>query len=158
MILINGFSKTYCMTGWRLGYLVSAPSLVADLARMQEFITSHAPSMAQVAGMTALREGEPFVAQSLERYRKLRDLTMERVSALPGATAARSDGSFYAFFRLPAAADSVQFCIDLLKETGVVLAPGKGFGGEGWLRLCFANEPERLNEALDRIDGFLRKG
>jgi len=158
MILINGFSKTYCMTGWRLGYLVSAPSLVADLARMQEFITSHAPSMAQVAGITALREGEPFVAQSLERYGKLRDLTLKRVSALPGATAARSDGAFYAFFRLPAAADSVGFCKELLQETGVVLAPGKAFGqgGEGWLRLCFANKPERLNEAFDRVEAYLK--
>lgn len=159
MILVNGFSKTYCMTGWRLGYLVSAPALVAEMARMQEFITSHAPSMAQVAGITALKEGEPFVAQSLERYRGLRDLTLERASALPGATAARSDGSFYSFFRLSAAADSVRFCKELLKATGVVLAPGSAFGqgGEGWLRLCFANEPERLNEAFDRVADYLGK-
>ena len=159
MVVINGFSKTFCMTGWRLGYLISAPPLIANMARMQEFITSHAPSMAQVAGITALREGEPFVSQSLERYRKLRELIVERLSALPGAVVARPDGAFYAFFRLPAASDSVRFCKDLLLEAGVILAPGKAFGqgGEGWLRLCFANEPDRLHEAMDRVENFLRK-
>ena len=159
IVLINGFSKTFCMTGWRLGYLITAPSLAINMARMQEFVTSHAPSMAQVAGITALRSGEPFVAESLSRYCNLRDLILERLRALPGAVIARPDGAFYEFFRLPEAGDSVRFCKDLLLETGVVLAPGKAFGkgGEGWLRLCFANEPDRLNEAIDRIEKFVRK-
>ena len=160
IVMINGFSKTFCMTGWRLGYLITAPSLAMNMARMQEFVTSHAPSMAQVAGITALQSGEPFVAESLSRYHRLRDLVLERLGALSGAVVARPDGSFYAFFKLPAAKDSVQFCKDLLLETGVVLAPGKAFGkgGEGWLRLCFAKEPERLNEAFDRIESFVRSG
>jgi aspartate/methionine/tyrosine aminotransferase len=157
LIVINGFSKTYCMTGWRLGYLVTEPALAGGFARMQEFITSHAPSMAQVAAITALREGEPFVAQSLERYRRLRALTEERLLGLPGAQVARPEGAFYAFFRLPGARDSVQFCQDLLRETGVMLAPGKAFGagGEGWLRLCFAHEPPVLEDAFQRLRGFL---
>ena len=159
MIVINGFSKTYRMTGWRLGYLITAPALAGNMARMQEFIISAAPSMAQVAAITALRDGESFAAESLKRYRALRDLTVGRLENLPGAVVARPDGAFYAFFQLPAAADSVAFCMELLKETGVAIAPGNAFGagGEGWLRLCFANDPERLHEAMDRVESFLRR-
>jgi len=157
LVVINGFSKTYCMTGWRLGYLIAPAALAAKLAEMQEFVTSHAPSMAQVAGITALQRGEEFVAQSLERYRRLRDLTVERLAELPGATVARPDGTFYAFFRVRGSEDSVAFCKALLRETGVSLAPGKAFGagGEGWLRLCFAKAPEQLDEALQRLQRFI---
>ena len=153
LVVVNGFSKTYCMTGWRLGYLITTPQRAAQMARMQEFVVSHAPSMAQVAAIAALRDGEPFIASSLERYRGLRQLVFEQLGALPGARVARTEGSFYAFFKIPAAADSVTFCQQLVKETGVVLAPGSAFGagGEGWLRLCFANTPERLTSAIDKI-------
>ena len=153
LVVVNGFSKTYCMTGWRLGYLITTPQRAAQMARMQEFVVSHAPSMAQVAAIAALRDGEPFIASSLERYRGLRQLVSEQLGALPGARVARTEGSFYAFFKIPAAADSVAFCQQLVKETGVVLAPGSAFGagGEGWLRLCFANTPERLTSAIDKI-------
>ena len=159
LIIINGFSKTYCMTGWRIGYLITQPHRAAKMSQMQEFIVSHAPSMAQVAAITALRDGEPFVAASLERYRELRDLVTTELSKLPGAVVARSQGSFYTFFKLPGApaADSVRFCTELVKATGVVLAPGKAFGagGEGWLRLCFANKTDILASAIDRIGRFV---
>lgn len=158
LVIINGFSKTYCMTGWRLGYLVTEPGLAGQLARMQEFITSHAPSMAQVAAITALREGEPFVAQALERYRRLRALAEEELLGLPGAEVARPEGAFYAFFRLPGSADSIAFCRGLVTRAGLMLAPGAAFGagGEGWLRLCFAHEPAVLREAFERLRQFLR--
>jgi aspartate/methionine/tyrosine aminotransferase len=159
LIVINGFSKTYCMTGWRLGYLITDPNRVEQMARMQEFMVSHAPSMAQVAGITALRDGEPFIADSLLRYRDLRDLVMQRLSQLPGARVARSQGSFYTFFQLPQSADSVAFCKQLLIDTGIALAPGKAFGagGEGWLRLCFANDPQRLHAAFDALEAWLSR-
>jgi len=159
LVVVNGFSKTYCMTGWRVGYLMTAPALAAELARMQEFVTSHAPGAAQVAALTALAEGEPFVAESRERYRRLRDIVTGALAKLPGATIARPDGTFYLFFKLPGSEDSVRLCTDLLTNSGVSLAPGRAFGegGEGWLRLCFANEPERLVEAVRRIEGFLAR-
>ena len=158
LIIINGFSKAYCMTGWRVGYLIAEPNLANEMARMQEFVTSHAPSAAQVAAITALEKGEEFVATSHERYQQLRTLVTERLSALPGATVARTDGTFYIFFKLPGSEDSVKFCSDLVTETGVSLAPGKAFGagGEGWLRMCFAKEPDRLEKAIERIGDFLR--
>ncbi len=158
LILINGFSKTYCMTGWRLGYLITEPARAARLAQLQEFITSHAPSMAQVAAITALRDGEPFVQQSLDRYRRLRGLVLRRLRQIDGAAVARPDGSFYAFFSLPQSSDCVTFCRELLEQTSVVLAPGSAFGagGEGWLRLCFANEAQLLEEAMDRLERFVQ--
>jgi aspartate/methionine/tyrosine aminotransferase len=157
LIVINGFSKTYCMTGWRLGYLVTQPKLAGQLAQMQEFVTSHAPSMAQVAAITALRDGESFAQQSLERYRRLCAIAEAGLRALPGAVVARPEGAFDAFFRLPGSADSVAFCRDLVTRTGLMLAPGAAFGagGEGWLRLCFAHEPNVLEEAFGRLRGFL---
>ena len=160
LVVINGFSKTHCMTGWRLGYLIADPSLAIEMARMQEFVTSHAPSMAQVAAITALREGEPFVRQNLDRYRDLRDMVQDRLMRLPGAVVARTDGTFYSFFCIPASQDSVRFSKDLLVETGVVLAPGQAFGsgGESWLRLCFANDPKVLDEGLSRLSDFIRRG
>ena len=157
LIIINGFSKAYCMTGWRVGYLIAEPGLANEMARMQEFVTSHAPSAAQVAAIAALKEGEDFVAASHERYQQLRTLVTERLAALPGATVARTDGTFYIFFKLPGSEDSIRFCSQLVTKTGVSLAPGKAFGagGEGWLRMCFAKDPERLEKAIERIREFL---
>lgn len=157
LIVINGFSKTYAMTGWRIGYLITTPELAAELARMQEFITSHAPSMAQVAAITAVRDGEDFVAASLTRYRTLRDGVVSHLASIPGVTVARPDGTFYVFFRVDGVGDSMQFCIRLLSDTGVSLAPGSAFGdgGNGWVRLCFANRLEVLESAIARLRSFL---
>lgn len=162
LVVINGFSKTYAMTGWRLGYLVTDPPLATRLAQMQEFVTSCAPAMAQVAAITALRDGEAYVRQSCERYHSLRDVVLEGLRAIPGVTVARPDGAFYTFFRAPGSEESLSFCKALLLETGLFLAPGVAFGGggEGWLRLCFAKEPAVLRDALARLERFLaaRKG
>lgn len=157
LVLVNGFSKAYGMTGWRLGYLITDEKLAGRLSQMQEFITSCAPAMAQVAAITALEEGEPYIEESRARYRHLRDLVLERLAAIPGITVARPDGAFYIFFKAPGSEDSVNFCREFLTGHGVYLAPGKAFGGggEGWLRLCFAKAPELLNEALTRLEGFL---
>jgi aspartate/methionine/tyrosine aminotransferase len=158
LVVINGFSKAYAMTGWRLGYLVAPPTLAARLAQLQEFVTSCAPAAAQVAGITALREGEPYVAESRARYRRLRDLMLARLGRIAGVTVARPEGAFYGFFRAPGSEDSLAFCTAFLRETGVLLAPGRAFGagGEGWLRLCFAKEPALLEEALGRLEAFVQ--
>ena len=157
LVVINGFSKTYAMTGWRLGYLLTDPGLAGQLAAMQEFVTSCAPAAAQVAARTALLEGESYVAESLARYQALRDLTVTRLEGIPGARVARPQGSFYAFFQLPGSGDSLAYCQKLLRETGVALAPGVAFGvgGEGWLRLCFAKSTGVLEKALSKIDAFV---
>ena len=156
VVVIDGFSKSHCMTGWRIGHLITNPELAVEMARMQEFVVSHAPSSAQVAAITALRDGESFIADNNQRYQRLRDYVANRLRAIPRSVVANCEGAFYTFFRLPGSDDSEQFCRDLLDDTGVILAPGKAFGegGEGWLRLCFASDEERLQSALDRIERF----
>ena len=157
LVVINGFSKTYAMTGWRLGYLIATPALAERLAQMQEFVTSCAPAAAQVAALTALRDGEGYVAESRDRYQRLRDIMAERLGRIPGVVVARPDGAFYGFFQAPGSQDSLAFCKAFLNESGVMLAPGCAFGagGEGWLRLCFAKEPTLLQDALARLERFV---
>ena len=157
LIVLNGFSKTYCMTGWRIGYPIANPDIARKMAQMQEFVTSHAPSMAQVAAITALRDGEPFIAKNLVRYEGLRDLAMQELRKIDSITVAQPDGAFYIFFRLPGNTDSVPFCQALLRETGVVIAPGGAFGegGEGWARICFATEENLLADAIGRLRSFV---
>lgn len=158
VIVVNSFSKTWAMTGWRLGFLTAPALLMEDFAKLNEFNMSSATTFAQHAGVVAVREGEPFVAQTLERYRQGRDLVYERLSALPRVHATRPAGAFYAFFRVEGVTDSLAFAKRILAETGVGLAPGIAFGpsGEGHLRLCFASSRERLETALDRMARLLR--
>lgn len=153
VIVVNSFSKTWAMTGWRLGFLTAPAPLMEDFAKLNEFNMSSATTFAQHAGVVAVREGEPFVAQTLERYRQGRDLVYERLSALPRVHATRPAGAFYAFFRVEGVTDSLAFAKRILAETGVGLAPGIAFGpsGEGHLRLCFASSRERLETALARL-------
>ena len=159
LVVINGFSKTYSMTGWRLGYLVAEPELAQQMSKLQEFITSHAPSMVQVAAVTALREGEGYIEESLARYKRLRNLVLERLNSMPDVVTATPKGGFYAFFKHPGTTDSIAFSEALLRETGLMTAPGKAFGagGEGWIRICFAKDDQVLLDACDRLEGFLAK-
>ena len=158
VIVVNSFSKTWAMTGWRLGWITAPAPLMDDLAKLNEFNVSSAATFAQHAGVVAVREGEPFVAATLERYRRARDLVYERLRTFPRVRATRPAGTFYAFFRVDGVTDSLGFAKRLLAETGVGLAPGVAFGptGEGHLRLCFASSLDRLEAALDRAAPALR--
>jgi aspartate aminotransferase len=158
VLVINSFSKTWAMTGWRLGWIVAPPALMGDLAKLNEFNVSHATTFVQHAGVAAVRGGEPFVAATLERYRAARDLVYDRLSEIPGVRATRPLGTFYAFFRVDGVTDSLALAKRLLARTGVGLAPGVAFGptGEGHLRLCFAKSTALLTEALARLAPALR--
>jgi len=104
-----------------------------------------------------MRDGEPFVVEMVERYRRNRDLVFQRLAAMPRVRLARPEGAFYAFFAVDGMTDSVAYAKQLIAETGVGMAPGRAFGesGEGWLRLCFAAEGATLSEALDRLEPAL---
>jgi aspartate/methionine/tyrosine aminotransferase len=153
LIVVGSFSKTWAMTGWRLGWLTHPPSLAAIFDRLIEFNTSGAQAFLQHGCLAALRDGEPFVAEMVERCRIGGELVFQRLSALPRVRIARPGGAFYAFFAVEGLDDSLGFAKDLLHRTGVGLAPGAAFGpgGEGHLRLCFASSAERLAEAMDRL-------
>ena len=157
VIVVGSFSKTWAMTGWRLGWLVHPPSLWPTYDRLIEFNTSGAQAFLQRGCIAALREGEDFVRGYIERCRQGRELVFQRLSAHPRLRLARPEGAFYAFFGIDGVTDSLAFAKEVLRKTGVGLTPGAAFGagGEGHLRLCFASSAERLSEGLDRLEPVL---
>jgi aspartate/methionine/tyrosine aminotransferase len=159
VIVVHSFSKSYCMTGWRLGWLVSRRDLVEKATQLNEFIVSHAPSMAQKAAETALREGEAQLREMVERMRANRDFVHSALSRVPGLTVPRADGAFYLFPRIDGMDDSFAFCRSLLLEEKVGIAPGVAFGtgGEGSVRICYAADRSVLAPAVERIDAFVRR-
>ena len=157
LIVINSFSKTWSMTGWRLGWLTH-PSVLGDtFSVLNEFNIASPTTFVQHAGLTAIEEGEKFVAQMVEGYRQKRDLVFQRLKAMPRVRLSCPEAAFYAFFNVDGMIDSLEYSKELIETTGVGLAPGRAFGGagEGWLRLCFASEPDLLSLALDRIEPAL---
>ena len=153
----NTFSKSWLMTGWRLGWLVAPPALAPDLAKLIEYNTSCAPVFVQRAGVAAVREGEPVVAHSRERFRRARDFLVNALDEIPGVKTALPPGAMYVFFGIEGMTDSLGFCKRLLRETAVGLAPGSAFGpeGEGYVRWCFASSEARLAEAVARLRRML---
>ena len=150
---INSFSKSWAMTGWRLGWITAPASLMTALGKISEFNVSCAPPFVQMAGIAALEHGEAFIAATVARYRDSRDLACERLGAIPGVSVPVPGGAMYSFFAVAGCTDSVALARRLLHEAHVGLAPGLAFGatGEGCLRLCFAVGHEKLEEACNRI-------
>lgn len=160
VMVVHSFSKSYCMTGWRVGWLVARRDLAAKATQLNEFIISHAPTFAQKAAETALADGEPELVSMLGRLKENRDLCLDALRGLPGLTVPKPDGAFYLFPRVAGMTDSFAFCRSLLEETRVGLAPGVAFGegGEGSFRICYAAERSILEPAMERLTKFLRKG
>jgi aspartate/methionine/tyrosine aminotransferase len=158
VMVVHSFSKSYCMTGWRVGYLIARADLAAQATQLNEFIISHAPSFAQKAAETALAEGEEELARLLERLKENRDLCLDALRQMPGVTVPQPDGAFYLFPKIDGLTDSFAFCKDLLMETRVGLAPGVAFGagGEGSVRICYAAERSILEPAMERLGSFLQ--
>lgn len=159
VVVIQSFSKTYCMTGWRVGWLVARADLGRKATQLNEFIVSHAPSFAQKAAETAIADGEGELLQMLTRLRENRDFCLCALQQMPGVTVPQPDGAFYLFPKISGLTDSFDFCRRLLEETKVGLAPGVAFGngGEGSVRICYAAGRPILEAAMRRLDGFLRK-
>jgi aspartate/methionine/tyrosine aminotransferase len=160
VIVCQSFSKTYCMTGWRVGWLVGRRDLATKAAELNEYVVSHAPSFTQRACEVALRDGEEELRAMVAQLRANRDLCLEALRAMPGVTVPDPEGAFYLFPRVEGLDDSFAFCKRLLVEHHVGIAPGVAFGlgGEGSVRICYASEPGILEAALERLDRFLRDG
>ena len=158
LLSTNTFSKSWLMTGWRLGWIVAPEPLVPDLGVLIEYNTSCAPGFVQRAGVTAVLDGEPVVAHTVERFRKARDFLVTRLAAMPGVEVVAPPGAMYVFFRVHGMADSLAFAKRLVREAKLGLAPGIAFGpeGEGFLRWCFAASESRLADGADRLERFLR--
>ena len=158
--VIHSFSKSYCMTGWRVGWLVGRRDLGLKATQLNEFIISHAPSFAQKAAETALECGESELVGMLQRLKENRDFCLAALRGMPGVTVPEPDGAFYLFPKIDGLSDSFDFCRRLLMETKVGLAPGVAFGegGEGSVRICYAADRSVLEPAMDRLGKFLRAG
>jgi hypothetical protein len=157
VVVVHSFSKTYCMTGWRLGWLVAPRELAAKTMEMNEFIISHAPSMVQRAGEVALRDGEKAIGDMLRELRTNRDLCQRALKSMPGVVLPEPDGAFYLFPKILGLIDSFEFCRRLLLEKKVGIAPGVAFGngGEGFIRICYAADRTVLEPAMERLGEFL---
>ncbi len=158
LVAVNSFSKSWCMTGWRMGWVTAPESLGLVLEKMNEYNVACANTMAQHAGIVALAEGEPFIAETLAHYRRARDLVYQRFAAMARIRMALPPAAFYAFFAVDGLEDSAALAKELVLEHGLGVAPGSAFGaaGEGYLRLCFASRTETLSRALDRLERALR--
>ncbi len=155
----NTFSKSWLMTGWRLGWLVVPPALAPDLAKLIEYNTSCAPVFVQRAGVAAVKDGEPVIAHTRERFRKARDFLVKELRQIDKLHVSLPPGAMYLFFGVEGMTDSLAFCKRLLRETAVGLAPGSAFGpeGEGYVRWCFASSEARLAEAVARLRRMLAR-
>jgi aspartate/methionine/tyrosine aminotransferase len=125
-----------------------------------EFMTSNPTAMVQQAGIVALRDGEAYFAELREHYARRRDQVKAALEAMPGVSLPEPQGAFYAFPKIDAAIDSTAFTAELVRATGVALAPGVGFGGdgEGYIRVCFASTEATVGEAMSRLRNFVMSG
>lgn len=159
VVSVNSFSKSWAMTGWRLGWIVAPPALMDAIGKLNEFNMSSAPTFIQHAGVVALDKGDAFIAETRARYLKARDIAHAALSAVPGITAPRPDGAMYLFLKVEGCTDSLALAKSLLHSARVGIAPGAAFGagGEGHLRLCFAQSEARIREASTRLAEALAK-
>ena len=157
LIVVNSFSKSWAMTGWRLGWMVIPPDLLPTIEKLIEFNTSGSPTFLQRAGIAAIRDGEPFIRSFVARCRDAREAAVAALQGCRRVAIARPDGAFYAFFRVDGVADSLAFAKEILARTKIGLAPGTAFGpmGEGSLRLCFARDPGFIGAAVERLRPML---
>lgn len=160
VVILNSFSKTYAMTGWRVGYfLMSNPEYVPYMAKINEGLVSCVPSFIQVAAAEALKSNNS-VFSMLEDYKRRRNILVDGINTIPGFSASKPKGSFYLFVDIKSFRKSSQeFAEELIRGAQVICVPGNAFGncGEGYLRMVFANSDESLKEAVRRIYEYVKK-
>ncbi|MEQ1881802.1 MAG: pyridoxal phosphate-dependent aminotransferase [Burkholderiales bacterium] len=157
LVSTNTFSKSWLMTGWRLGWIVAPRELMPALGTLIEYNTSCAPGFVQRAGIAAIEQGDPVIARTQQRFRKARDFLCTQLRTIPGVEVSVPSGAMYAFFKMPRVTDSLAFCKGLVAETGLGLAPGIAFGpeGEGFVRWCFASNEDRLAQGIERLRRYI---
>lgn len=154
VVVVHSFSKSFLMTGWRLGWMVAPVDFIVHLGKLIEFNTSCAPVFVQRGGMAGLARAEEFIPGLVEHMKRCRDALVPQLQSLPGVSVANPLGGMYAFFRIEGQDDSLALAKRLVAEFGLGLAPGAAFGdeAEGWLRWCFASkDPLRLSAGVERL-------
>ena len=157
-MVLNGVSKAYSMTGWRIGYAAGPAPLVRAMKKVQSQSTSNPTSISQVAAQAALEGDQSCVADMLGAFKKRHDHVVKRLNKIAGISCLPAQGTFYAFAEISglikrlSLADDVELADYLLEQAGVALVPGSAFGSPGYMRLSFATSMEKLDDALDRLE------
>lgn len=158
LVVTHSFSKSFLMTGWRLGWLVLPPALVDGIGKLIEFNTSCASVFTQRAAVAAIEHTAEITPRVVAHLKQCRDTLVPLLAGLPGVQVAPARGGMYAFFRLEGFGDSLDLAKRLVVEAGLGLAPGNAFAPEaqGWLRWCFASkDPQRLVQGVERLKTWL---
>ncbi|MFP4079650.1 MAG: pyridoxal phosphate-dependent aminotransferase [Ectothiorhodospira sp.] len=156
-IVLNGVSKAYAMTGWRIGYAGGPKPLIAAMKKIQSQSTSNPTSVSQEAAEAALNGDQSCVGEMCRAFQERHDYLVEALNAIPGVECLPSDGTFYSFPSVQGAMDrlgidsDVEFAEHLLDQVGVALVPGSAFGAEGYVRISFATSLDNLKQAVERI-------
>jgi aspartate/methionine/tyrosine aminotransferase len=159
VIVANTFSKTWQMTGWRLGWLVVPSALVASFSKIIEFNSSCAPGFIQQAAIAAVTQGEPEVHTFVNQVITRQQLVVDYLASRNDVELGKPDGAMYVFFKMRGITDSLALAKALVRKAGIGLAPGIAFGneGEGYLRWCIAKPETQLLEGIDRFDQYFKK-
>lgn len=161
IVRVNSFSKSWRMTGWRLGWLTLPQAMMSDVPKVIEYNTSCAPSFIQRGGLAALTDprGEQTVAALRSGLAASRSALLDGLSHMGRIEIPEADGAMYAFFRIDGEPDDMATAKTLVADYGLGLAPGSAFGpeGEGWLRWCFAAGPDKIAVGLERLERFLKR-
>jgi aspartate aminotransferase len=159
LIVVNSFSKAWCMTGWRVGWMVAPPTVLPDLASLLEYNFSCVSEFSQRAADIALRQGEPYVLRMRAELAETKSKLIAALRPLPRLEVPDADGAMYLFLRVAGEEDSVRLATRLIEEVGLGLAPGRAFGpeGEGWLRWCYAAQWKKIESGIERLSRFLSK-
>ena len=166
VVVVNGVSKTYAMTGWRIGYACGPKNLIAAMTKMQSQSTSNATSIAQMAALEAIGGSQEVVAEMVAEFEKRRTYIVGRLNAISGITCFNSTGAFYAFPNISALfgktfngkviGNSTDFASYLLDEAKVALVPGIAFGADNYVRLSYATSMDNIVEGMNRIEVAIR--
>lgn len=157
-MVLNGVSKAYSMTGWRIGYAAGDARVISEMAKIQSQSTSNACSISQVAAQAALEGDQGFIQEMNTAFKQRHDYVVAALNDIKGIRCAPADGAFYCFFSVadaiaatPGVSDDVEFAAWLMEKAEVALVPGSAFGAPGYLRLSFATSMENLKEAMRRL-------
>lgn len=161
-MVLNGVSKAYAMTGWRIGYAAGSAKLIAAMKKIQGQSTTNPASISQAAAVEALNGDQQCIQTMLTEFKKRHDMVVKRLNEMDGMESLHSDGTFYVFpdiskivARMPNISDDLDFAEALLVDKGVAIIPGTAFGMKNYIRLSIATSEENLENALDRIADFI---
>ena len=157
LIVINSFSKSWAMTGWRLGWITIPDGMLHIFEKLNEFNIASPAAPIQHAGITAITEGEDFISDMIKKLSQAREIAIKNLTSFSKVELPFSSAAFYVFFKVKGVTNSESFCINTLRKSGVGLAPGTAFGkgGNNWIRICYAKSPSLLQEAFNRIKPVL---